>query len=91
MNKEILHKAIEHYGIDYQVLKAMEEIDELRYELYRPLKEVEYIIDEIADVTIMLEQLKLIYNCEKEVNERIEFKIDRLEKRIKRNLKIEDY
>lgn len=35
------------------------------------------IIDEIADVQIMLTQLGIIFNCVEEVNERIDFKIDR--------------
>lgn len=35
------------------------------------------VIDEIADVQIMLTQLGIIFNCVEEVNERIDFKIDR--------------
>lgn len=41
------------------------------------------VIDEIADVQIMLTQLGIIFNCVEEVNERIDFKIDRQIGRIK--------
>jgi len=41
------------------------------------------VIDEIADVQIMLTQLGIIFNCVEEVNERIDFKIDRQMGRIK--------
>lgn len=41
------------------------------------------VIDEIADIQIMLTQLGIIFNCVEEVNERIDFKIDRQMGRIK--------
>ena len=41
------------------------------------------IIDEIADVEIMLNQLIIIHSCRKEVEERIDFKIDRQIERLK--------
>ena len=40
------------------------------------------IIDEIADVEIMIEQLKIIFSCKKEVESRIDYKIERQIKRI---------
>lgn len=40
------------------------------------------IVEEIADVEIMLEQLKLLMNCENEVKEVKTFKLDRQLKRI---------
>lgn len=40
------------------------------------------IIEEMADCLIMLEQLKMIFNCEDEVNEQIDFKINRLKERL---------
>ena len=41
------------------------------------------VIDEIADVQIMLTQLGIIFNCVAEVEERIDFKINRQMGRIK--------
>lgn len=43
----------------------------------------ETVIDEIADVQIMLTQLGIIFNCVAEVEERIDFKINRQMGRIK--------
>lgn len=42
-----------------------------------------YLTSLIADVQIMLTQLGIIFNCVEEVNERIDFKIDRQMGRIK--------
>ena len=41
------------------------------------LKYRDDIIEEIADVSIILEQLKIIYDCETEVKEQIIYKIKR--------------
>lgn len=43
------------------------------------------IVDEIADVTICLEYLKMIFDCEDDVRERIDFKIQRTEVRIEKS------
>lgn len=43
----------------------------------------EAVIDEIADVQIMLSQLEIIFNCVAEVEDRIDFKINRQMGRIK--------
>lgn len=66
---------------------VLEETSELQKALLKhrrkPSEETKAdIVDEIADVQIMLEQLKIIYSCTKEVDERIKFKIDRQIERI---------
>ena len=78
---------INTYGTRPQQDMAIEELSELQKAIlkYRrfPNKETERdIIDEIADVSIMLEQLKIIYSCSKEVEKRIDYKIDRQIQRI---------
>ena len=86
-NRENLLFIINTYGSRPQQDMAIEELAELqkailKYRRY-PGKEAEQdIIDEIADVSIMLEQLKIIYSCHKEVEERIDYKIDRQIQRI---------
>jgi len=84
MNKEILNKAIEYYGKENQINKAKEELVELLNEITLEANWIkkERVIDEIADVTIMIEQLKIIFCCNSMVEDRIKFKLDRLEKRI---------
>lgn len=56
--------AVTHYGKQSQVVIAMEEMAELTKELSKDLRcngDLGAISEEIADVEIMLEQLKIIY------------------------------
>ena len=67
---------------------AIEECAELIKALLKARRRsgsIEDIIDEIADVTIMCEQLKIMFGCEKEVAERIDYKINRQLERMDRN------
>lgn len=57
---------LQHYGINHQVCKTMEEMGGLGAELMRdinddPRASVEKVMEEIADVEIMLMQLRLYY------------------------------
>lgn len=87
MDKQKLLFIINSYGTKSQEDVAIEEMAELQKAI---LKHRRYtgdetraeIIDEIADVEIMLEQLKIIYSCKKEVESRIDYKIERQIKRI---------
>ena len=56
---KLLLKAIDHYGKENQVKKAVEEMAELTKALCKG--DVENIKEEIADVQIMLWQLQMIY------------------------------
>lgn len=80
----VLKKAIKHWGAAAQERKAIEEMAELIVELSRPEKRKDRlkICEEIADVQIMLDQLRLIYS----VNDIIMFrdvKMNRLENYLK--------
>jgi len=79
------------YGSRAQIIKAVEELSELQTVLCRYLNldsgEVRpeianQIIDEIADVEIMTEQLKMIFKIEKNVLICKDVKIDRMINRI---------
>ena len=85
-----LNTIVETYGSDKQEDMAIEECQELIKAILKfrrsnakdsDLRDA--VIDEIADVQIMLTQLGIIFNCVEEVNERIDFKIDRQMGRIK--------
>ena len=85
-----LNTIVETYGSDKQEDMATEECSELIKAILKfrrsnakdsDLRDA--VIDEIADVQIMLTQLGIIFNCVEEVNERIDFKIDRQMGRIK--------
>ena len=92
----ILQQAINHYGVEKQLNKVDEELKELKEALknWRNDKyELDNVIDEMADVKIMLMQLKIILemNCKlditEEVNQRIDFKLNRLKQRIEDDTK----
>lgn len=90
-----LNTIVEKYGENPQIDMAIEEMSELTKALlkYRRKKnssaafdEKELraaVIDEIADVSIMVTQLQIIFNCVTEADERIAYKIDRQMNRIK--------
>jgi len=64
MKKEVLKKALEHYGIDAQRRKMYEEMAELQEALYKyedGRASVSAVVTEIADVTIVGAQLTLQY------------------------------
>lgn len=81
-NKKIYKKAIETYGEHSQITMVFEEMSELQKELckyLRGLGVIENIAGEIADVEIMLDQMKLLFNIENEVKDFKQQKIKRLE------------
>jgi phosphoribosyl-ATP pyrophosphohydrolase len=55
----ILTKAVKHYGIDSQIDKAKEELAELIVALCKG--DTDSIQEEMADVEIMLAQLKIMF------------------------------
>lgn len=82
--ERICKEAVESYGSFHQTLKAMEEMGELTTALvkFRDGRAVyEDVVDEIADATIMMFQLSLIFDKDK-VEDRINDKLHRLEKRL---------
>lgn len=83
MNYERVTK---HYGADHQLLKTAEELSELEREILGFLQgeqsRLANIIEEIADVEIMLSQVKYIFQCEKAVKDMTFKKLLRLNARI---------
>lgn len=84
-----LIRIIEEYGSDKQQDIAIEECSELikaicKYK--RTLDHVEDIVDEIADVKVMLAQLEIIFDCSGAVEDRVEYKINRQMERIEKEL-----
>lgn len=78
-----------HYGIEHQKVKTVEEICELGVELLRDIindssTNNNSILEEIADVEVMLLQLRMIYEdaCEQTVEEIMRDKLARQVARI---------
>lgn len=77
--------ALEKYGGVNQRIVALEELAELQQALCRNMRDdraAAHIAEEIADVEIMLEQLKLLYGMEDLVESWRERKLARLQSRI---------
>lgn len=84
--REILQKAIETFGKDYQLTVAIEELSELAKELCKFKRygnNRNKIIEEMGDVCIVLSELMLILEIEpEELDEAEAEKIERLETQI---------
>ena len=81
--KEILMTAIRTFGETAQEDVAIEECSELIQAISHKHRGREHnIAEEIADVEIMLEQLKIINDCHREVEEIHKQKIDRLYQKV---------
>ena len=92
--KEICTKALKVYGEESQVVMVFEEMAELQKELCKILRsQSEFnatqnieirknIAQEIADVEIMLKQMKILYEIEEAVEAAKEFKLERLSQRL---------
>lgn len=79
--KNTLIRAINHFGVEHQIDKALEEMGELITALSRRRLErshKEDIAEEIADVLIVANQLRIIYGGEL-VDGLIDQKLSRLE------------
>lgn len=79
---------INHYGTLNQKLIAIEEMAELQKAIVKHIRQeseenINSVIEEIADVQVMLEQLKMIFSCKSKTDEIMDAKIDRQIKRIK--------
>ena len=84
--KAVYEKALLTWGSKAQTMMVIEEMSELTKALcknFRGNPNDEDIADEIADVTIMLEQLRLIYGLNDLVCEHMDMKIIRLKERLR--------
>ena len=77
-NDELYQKAMELWGIHSQMIKMIEEMSELTTELCYELYDkgsIEAIMEELADVEIMLEQIKAAFPSIRAIKKR---KLERL-------------
>ena len=77
---EILIKALDTFGINNQTNQTIEELAELIVAInkWKRHGSLENMIEEIADVEIMILQLKMYFQFALEVQEKKEEKIERL-------------
>lgn len=81
---QICQQLINKFGAEHQIVIAIEELSELQKELCKILREEAdgvALMEEIADVEIVLEQVKLILKNHKDVNFLIDKKLQRAKER----------
>ena len=82
---DVLRAAIEFYGEESQLKMLLEEMSELQKEVckhWRGEDNLAHLAEEIADVEIMLEQTKMIFDLNASVFWYRKAKLNRLEERI---------
>ena len=83
--KDVFEKALQTYGGEHQQKKLLEEMAELQKEICKHwdgAQNLDKIADEMADVEILLDQMKLLFQNSSLVELRRSFKVDRLYQRI---------
>lgn len=85
----VFRRCLSTYGVNTQIDMTLEEMSELAKALLKNRRAEKHsednrkaIIDELADVKIMIRQMEILFQCEKDVEERIDFKVRRQSKRL---------
>ena len=82
---KVLQRALDTYGSLPQIVMVFEEMSELQKELCKYLRgkySPANIAEEIADVEIMLEQMKMLFCCADDVHDVRRRKVERLKERL---------
>lgn len=86
LQKNALVKALEKFGSISELIITVEELSELQKEVTKQLRnegKIENLVEEMADVYIVMEYLKLIFAInDEDIKTEIAFKIDRLMSRL---------
>ena len=78
---EVYRATFDRYKSENQLIVAVEELSELQKELCKVLRgegNSEALAEEMADVTIMMEQLRLLFDMDERIGEVMDRKIMRL-------------
>ena len=85
----LLQRAIAKWGEDAQMKMVLEEMSELQKEickLWRGKDNRDAIAEEVADVEIMLDQLKLMLDIPYQVEQHRQNKLQRLQERLEKKV-----
>jgi hypothetical protein len=83
--KVVYAYALIRYGNANQLVVALEELSECQKEICKVMRgdgNLEHLAEEIADATIMLEQVRLMYGLNELVCKKMDEKVKRLEDRL---------
>ena len=82
---KVYDEAIATFGAEAQMVVALEEVSELQKEICKVLRgggNMMHLAEEVADATIMLEQLRQVFGINDEVCQFMDQKVLRLQHRI---------
>ena len=86
LQKNALVKALEKFGSISELIITVEELSELQKEVTKQLRnegKMENLVEEMADVYIVMEYLKMIFAItDDDINKQVEKKLNRLENRL---------
>lgn len=91
--QRIYSRARKEFGLHAQMVVALEELSEAQKEICKILRgdgSLSHLAEEIADATIMLEQLRQFFGINPEVCEQMDTKVARLATRLGIRLQEED-
>ena len=83
--KQVYTHALITFGVKAQMVVALEELSECQKEICKVLRgdgNMDHLAEEIADATIMLEQLRYFLGLNETVCEKMDHKIRRLDARL---------
>lgn len=86
----VMLQALDVWGCNAQMMQTMEECAELTVALshlkrFRTPEARRKVIEELADVQIMCEQMKIEFDCHQEVAAKVVEKLARLQRRLDKN------
>lgn len=84
---KVYDEAITTFGANMQLVVALEEMSEVQKEICKILRgngSVLHLAEEIADATIMLEQIRQIFGINEEVCQAMDRKVIRLRQRVEK-------
>lgn len=83
--KQVYEAALNKWGQKMQAIVAVEEMSEVQKEVCKALRgqlDREHLAEEIADATIMLEQLRQMFNINDSVCSWMDYKIAALQRKV---------
>ena len=83
---QVYAQALNTFGTMNQLVVALEEMSEIQKEICKAMRSevnLQHLAEEIADASIMLEQLRMLFDINDEVCDIMDAKVERLMQRIK--------
>ena len=83
--EKVYREAIEVNGPTVQQIVALEELSEAQKEICKLLRSqgsLDHLAEEVADATIVLEQVRLIHGINDQVNKKMDEKVERLRRNL---------